>query len=78
MLGWIDKLGGLVLGGLVGIGLFVGVAGLLVNFPISGVSAFVEQSVLVKELTLADQDLSSVLSFVPEWFLDSFKELRKS
>ena len=78
MLGWIDKFGGLVLGGLVGIGLFVGVASLLVNFPISGISAFVEQSAFVEELTLKYQDLSSILSFVPEWFLDSFKELRES
>ena len=75
MLGWIDKFGGLVLGVLVGISLFFGIASLLVNFPISGVSELVEQSAFAKEVTLTYEDVSSMLSFVPEWFSDSFKTL---
>ena len=76
MLGWIDKVGGLVLGVLVGMGLFFGIASLLVNFPISGVSEFVEQSTFASEVTLTYEDVSSMLSFVPDWFLDSFKTFR--
>ena len=73
MLGWVDKFGGLVLGALVGIGLFFGIASLLVNFPITGVSDLVGESVFAKEVTLTYEDVSSMLSFVPEWFSDSFK-----
>ena len=76
MLGWVDKFGGLVLGSLVGMGLFFGVAGLLVNFPITGVSDLVGESAFAKEVTLTYEDVSSMLSFVPEWFSGSFKTFR--